>query len=167
MKKREYPLKQIAEIKKRRLEEAEKILRQRRDAFDKAEIELKERRKLLNESMNLKLEIIEKHYKKIENGTTADIMERHDHYIKEVINVKIAEEKKRVDAQKKVVKEAEAALELAKVDRLKKNQDLEKIYMHEKEWTTETRKEIDIEEAIVEDELGSIMHSRRMGRGKQ
>ena len=73
MKKKEYPLKEIIEIKKRRLEEAEKILRQKQEALVEAEKNLTEKKKLLNGSEKLKLEMIEKHYKKIENGTTADV----------------------------------------------------------------------------------------------
>ena len=166
MKKIIYPLQQIAEIKKRRLEEAEKILRQKREALDAAEKDLKEKRKILNDSMKLKIEMVEKHFQKIENGTTSDVMERHDHYMKEVINVKIAEEQKKVEAQKKIVKEAEIALEKAREERLKKNQELEKIHTHEKEWTKDAKKEMELAEAVVEDELGTIMHAKKMRKRK-
>lgn len=162
MKKKKYPLQQIAEIKKRRLEEAEKILREKRQELDNAENELKERRKLLNTTQKLKLEMIEKHYKEIEKGTTSDVMERHDRYIKEVIDIKLAEEKKNVDDQKKIVKEARIALEKARNERLKKNQEMEKIHIHKKEWTKEAKKEMEIEEASIADELGTSMHARKM-----
>ena len=166
MKKKEYPLKEIIEIKKRRLEEAEKILRQKQDALVEAEKNLTEKKKLLNASEKVKLEMIEKHYKKIENGTTADVMERHNHYIQEVINVKIAEEKKKVEAQKKVVQEAHVALDKARAERLEKHKDLEKIHTHEKEWSKEAKKELEIFEAIVEDEIGTIIHGKQ-SRKKQ
>jgi len=167
MKKRKYPLSQIAEIKKRRLEEAEKILKAKRNALDEAEKELGKRRKALNATQKSKLEMIDKHYEKIKEGTTSDVLERHDTYMKEVMNVKLSEEKKAVDEQKKVVKQAEKELEQARIDRLKKNQELEKIHMHKKEWTKEVQKEIDIEEAGVSDELGTSMHARKMKKGRK
>ncbi len=167
MKKKIYPLQQIAEIKQRRLEEAEKILRNKREALDKAEKDLVDKRKLLTATQTLKLEMIEKHFQKIEQGTTSDVLERHDHYMKEVLGVKLSAEKKAVEDQKKVVKEAEKALEVAKAVRLQKNQDLEKIYMHKEEWVKESKKEMEIEEANLSDELGTAMHSRKMRKGKR
>jgi hypothetical protein len=160
MKKYKYPLEQIAEIKKRRLEEAEKILREKRELVDKEEKVLIEKKKALVETQKVKNEIIKKHYKEIEEGTTSDILERHDLYMKEVINVKIAEEKKNVDDQKKVVIEAKKELELARENRLQKNQDLEKIHLHKKEWLKGARKQMALDEAIVSDELGTGMHTR-------
>ncbi|MCH9621316.1 MAG: hypothetical protein S4CHLAM20_07350 [Chlamydiia bacterium] len=167
MKKRKYPLSQIAEIKKRRLEEAEKILKARREALDAAKEDLATKRKTLNATQKVKLEMLEKHYAKIKEGTTSDILERHDTYMKEVMNVKLSEEKKAVDDQKKVVREAEKALEDARIERLKKNQELEKIHMHKKEWTKEVQKEIDSEEAGVSDELGTSMHARKMKKRRK
>lgn len=161
MKKKKYPLSQIVEIKKRRLEDAEIILKMKRSALEAAEKDLKEKRKKLNETQKLKLETIEKHFKKISEGTTSDVLKRHETYMKEVIEVKITEEKKAVDEQKKVVKEAERELEAARIDRLKKNQELEKIYMHKKEWTKEIQKEMVSEEAALGDELGTSMHARK------
>ena len=162
MKKRIYPLQQIAEIKKRRLEEAEKMLREKRLALDEAEKDLKAKREALNATQKLKLEMIEKHYKDIEKGTTSDILERHDRYMQEVMDVKLAEEKKLVEEQKKVVKDARLALEKARQERLKKNQELEKIHLHKKEWSKGARKEEEIEQAGVADELGTSMHARKM-----
>ena len=167
MKKRRYPLAQIEEIKKRRLEEAEKILREKREALDAAEKDLDEKRKALNATQALKLEMIEKYYEDIKQGTTSLEMERHDNYIREVMNVKLAEEKKKVDDQKKVVKQAAFELEEARKERLKKNQELEKIDLHKKEWTKEAKKAEGIEEAGVSDELGTAMHSRKMRKGKK
>lgn len=165
MKKETYPLEQIAQIKKRRLDEAERILKQKREALTKEEETLKEKKKAFEASKKLKEEIIEKHFKKIEEGTTSDVLERHDTYIKEVITPKISEEKKGVEDQKKVVQEAKKALEEARIIRLKKNQELEKIILHKKDWEKGVRKELSLEEASVSDELGTAMHSRKM-RGK-
>jgi hypothetical protein len=162
MKKRIYPLEQIAEIKKRRLEEAEKVLREKRLALDNAEKDLQTKRDALNASLQLKLDLIEKHFKEIEKGTTSDVMERHNRYIQEVIEVKLADEKKKVEDQKKVVKDAKLALEKARDIRLKKNQEMEKINIHKKEWTKEAVKEQEIEEAGIADELGTSMHARKM-----
>jgi hypothetical protein len=167
MKKRKYPLTQIAEIKTRRLEEAEKILKQKRDELDIAEKDLLQKRKDLSATQKLKLEMIEKHFAKISKGTTSDVLKRHDEYMKEVIGVKLSEQKKAVDDQKKVVKEAQKALEAARIDRLKKNQELEKIHIHKKEWTKEMKKEMDLEEADVADELGTSMHARKMKKGRR
>lgn len=166
MKKQKYPLEEIAAIKKRRLEEAEKVLREKRETLNKEEKILLEKKQAVQNSQKLKLDMLEKHFKKIEEGTTSEVLERHDTYIKEIINPKIAEEKKAFEDQKKVVKEAKIALEKAREERLKKNQDLEKINIHKKEWTKEAKKELSIEEAGVADELGTSMHSRKKGGRK-
>ena len=103
MKKPKYPLQQITDIKKRRLEEAEKILKKKREILQQEENTLKEKRNLLNASQKAKLDMIEKHYIKIQEGISTVLMDAHNKYIKEVMNVKIDEDRENVKKQKKVV----------------------------------------------------------------
>ena len=166
MKKPKYPLQQITDIKKRRLEEAEKILKKKREILQQEENTLKEKRNLLNASQKAKLDMIEKHYIKIQEGISTVLMDAHNKYIKEVMNVKIDEDRENVKKQKKVVEKAKIDLDNARKDRLQKNQELEKMHIHKKDWKKQVDKELMIQEGVISDEMGMGIHFRNKKRAK-
>ena len=94
-------------------------------------------------------------------GTISDKIQMHEKYIKNVVELELKEEERKVREQKENVKRAEEALEEAREDRLKKNQEVEKMKLHRLEWDKEMKLEMERAEALVNDELGSNIHTIR------
>jgi len=161
MKKQIYPLEQIALIKQKRLEEAEKILKQKKEALEEEERKLVEAKKKLEEVKKHKTEKLNRYMEETDQGTTSDKIAVHERYIKEIVEEELKVERKRVEVQKKAVEKAAQELEIARIDRLKKNQDVEKMRLHKKEWEKEVKVEQERVEGIETDELGSNIHSLR------
>ncbi|MES2345626.1 MAG: type III secretion T3S chaperone, partial [Chlamydiota bacterium] len=67
----------------------------------------------------------------------------------------------KVTEQTKKVTEAAKQVEIARQNLLKKQQDVEKLKIHHKEWEAEMKLELERKEAIEEDEMGSVRHVRK------
>lgn len=154
-----YPLEQIASIKLKRLEEAEKILKQKKEILAQEIQKLEEAKKKLEKVKKHRDEKMSQFTKELDEGTTSDKIEIHDRYIKNVVNEELKIEKNRVEAQKKAVKVAEQIVEDARKEYMKKNLDVEKLKIHRKEWEKEAKMEMDQREIAENDELGSNIHT--------
>lgn len=153
----EYPLDQLAQIKQKRLEEAEKILREKKEALTTEEEKLSQLQKKRDE--------VKAHYKakltqlreKLDEGTSSSKITQMKQYLKLVAEDLVVEERK-VEAQEKVVEAAAKAVEEARQELFKKQKDVEKLKIHHKEW----KKEVKLAEERLEgqegDEMGSTMH---------
>ncbi len=156
-----YPLVQIQEIKQKRLDEAEKLLKEKKRLLE-VEIEklkkAEEKRDLVKKH---KLDKIKKFFDEVNEGTSSDKILTHDRYLKKVVDEELKIEEKKVVDQTKVMKKAEEEVEKARKDYLKKNQDVEKLRIHKKEWILSDEKEGLKAESSENDELGSNIHSMR------
>lgn len=157
----EYPLEQIATIKQKRLEEAEKTLREKKLKLEEEKKRLVTFEEKRNEVLKHKNEKIRKHLEEVSQGTTSREMEIHQRYIKEVVEEELKEAEKKVVSQKKVVTQSEEDVEKARKEYIKKNQDVEKIKMHRKEWDKEAKMQEIRDEALETEELGTNIHSRK------
>jgi hypothetical protein len=152
-----YPLKQVIEVKKRRVEDAEKMVLAKKEALVKEEEKLKER--------EADRDKVKKHYKdkmkqmrdEMDHGTTSPKIQQMKVYAK-VVEEKLKAEEKKVQDQKEQVKIAEKNLEAAKEDLKKKRLDVDKLLTHKVDWEKEMRKEEEIQEGREQDEIGSVMH---------
>ncbi len=152
-----YPLDQLAQIKQKRLEEAEKLLREKKEAL------AREQEKM--DQIEKKRDEVKAHYtakltqlrEKLDEGTSTTKITQMKQYLKLVVE-DLAVEEKKVKAQKKVLEAAEKHVEEARQDLFKKQKDVEKLGLHQKEWKKETHKIKERREANEEDEMGSIMH---------
>jgi hypothetical protein len=162
-----YPLEQIAQIKVKRLEEAEKLLKEKKRLLDVEEEKLKkaiEKRDLVKKHRQDKLQ---KFLDEMQEGTTSDKIITHERYLKKIVDEELKAEEKKVVDQKKVVTKAEEEVEKARKDRLKKNQDVEKLKLHKTEWEKEALLEEIKKEASETDEMGSNTHSlKKIARDK-
>lgn len=160
-----YPLRQVIEIKKKRIEDAEKNVREKQKALEQEQEKLKaaeaERDKVKNH-YNDKLKQLRT---ELDEGTTSDKIDIIKKYLK-VVQERLAGEEKKVKDQKGQVDLAEKNLEMAKVQLKAREKELDKIEMHKKEWTKETMKELQILETREEDEIGSTMFLSRMVQEK-
>ncbi|MBM3193416.1 MAG: type III secretion T3S chaperone [Chlamydiae bacterium] len=163
-----YPLEQIAQIKVKRLEEAEKLLKEKKRLLEVELEKLKkaeEKRDLVKKHRQDKLE---KFLHEMQEGTTSDKIITHERYLKKIVDEELKSEEKKVVDQKKIVTKAEEEVEKARKDRLKKNQDVEKLKLHKTEWEKEALYEEMKKEAIETDEMGSSTHSlKKSARRKE
>lgn len=153
----QYPLLQVLDVKRRRLEAAEKAVAERKAAL---ELEQDKLRQLEVQRDKVKKHYIEKldQFRRIlDEGTTTDKIQQSKVYIK------LTEEKLRVE-QEKVSKQ------MSEVDTAKQNllqarevfkehqREVDKIVKHREEWTKETVAELELQESNEQDELGNVIH---------
>ena len=159
-----YPLEQLEMIKKKRLEEAERALAAAKELLEKEEATLKEKEKVLELARKHLAEKNEQIRTEISRGTTSNKIEQANYYLG-VVEEDVEKKNKKVKEQQKVVDEAREAVEVARKELLKKQQDVEKMRLHRKEWEHEMLLIEKQQEGIQNDELGSAMHILRKKRG--
>lgn len=155
-----YPLEQLATIKLKKLEEAEKVLRQKKEALEQERITLHTLEKARDEVKNHRTEKLEQLREGLDQGLPALKIDQMRIYLK-IVDEKLSGHEKKVSQQKKVVASAEEEVKTAREQFLKKQQDVEKLKLHKNEWSEEKRKEESRKETVESDELGSISHHRR------
>lgn len=160
MAKTEYPLEQLTMIKKKRLEEAERLLLQKKDLLAKEEKKLKDlegdrdKVKYHKEAKLTQLRL------ELDTGSTTGTIQQMKFYLKEVDEkLKIREVKLR--EQEKQVELATKAVETAREDMLKKGQSVEKMRMHKEEWQKQQKIIEEQIDTLETEELGTMMFSRK------
>ncbi|MBY0529677.1 MAG: type III secretion T3S chaperone [Rhabdochlamydiaceae bacterium] len=155
-----YPLEQLAIIKQKKLDEAEKALKEKKLALIKEEEKLKEvekERDLVKDHRFAKLTQLRE---ELDAGTTTDKIQQMKAYLK-VVDEKLKVKDQKVKDQEKKVEQAKVAVETARLDFLKKQQDVEKLRLHREEWEKEMKALLEQKEAIETDEMGSVIHFRQ------
>jgi hypothetical protein len=157
MKLPKYPLEQLLLIKERRLEEAEKRLKEKKLILAK-ELEklkkLEQEAQLTHDHMQDKVKQLDE---EMNQGTYSHKIDTAHKYIK-VVEDQLKQKKKKVTDQDKVVQTASQQVEIARKDLLKTQQDVEKLKIHKTEWKQGVMKELDYKEALEGDEIGSAKH---------
>lgn len=158
-----YPLKQVLEVKQKRVEDAEKVVMEKKLALEKELEKLAEReadRDKVKTHMKDKLTQLRA---MLDEGTTSPKIQQAKAYLKVVQEKLIAEEKK-VKEQQDQVATAEKNLELAREELRRKRQEVDKLHTHRKDWEKEMQKELDVIEGREQDELGNIIFTTRNRR---
>lgn len=162
-----YPLEELAQIKKKRLESAEKVLQEKRSLLESEEKRLKEIQERFEEVKKHKAEKIERATEEENSGTTSDRILMTQRYLKYVVNEKLKQEQANLDAQQRKVESAKEEVRKAKELYLKCNQDVEKMRMHKDRWLIEVKKGEALVEANQTDEIGSALHLIRTYQSKE
>lgn len=152
-----YPLAQIIDVKKRRVEEAEKVVVEKRRALEAEQEKLKEREKQRDEVKEHQRAKLQQMRDEMDGGTTSDKILQMRAYLK-VVEEKLKVEEKKVIDQKAQVKTAEQNLQNAIVELNRKRQEVDKLLTHRKDWLAEMRKEEEVEEGREQDEIGSVVY---------
>lgn len=153
-----YPLKQIIDVKQRRVEEAEKVVREKRSALEKEQQKLAEREAEYKKVKDHKDDKLKQLRETMDAGTTSPKIQQMKNYLK-TVDEKLKVEEKKLKEQQEQVKIAEKNLEQAKLELQRKRQEVDKLLIHKKDWEKEKRKELEIIENREQDELGSIIHT--------
>lgn len=152
-----YPLQQVLGVKEKRVDEAQRVVVERKNALEREEKKLKQVEEARDE--------IKRHYKKkleqlrnaLDSGKTTDKIQMMRLYL-DTVEEKLAIEEDRVKKQQLQVEQAKQALEEAQQLWRQRMKEVDKIKEHRKQWLLEAKRDLDREEAKEQDELGSVMH---------
>jgi len=151
-----YPLKQVLEIKIRRVEEAEKVVLEKKQAFELEKKKLQEREAERDQVKNHRISKLQQLRDELDHTTTSPKVQQMKVYIK-VVEEKLKVEEKKVLDQKQQVEVAEKNLEMARNELKKKRLEVDKLQTHQTDWEKELKREEDILQGREQDEVGNVM----------
>jgi flagellar biosynthesis chaperone FliJ len=154
----QYPLEQLILIKQKRLEEAEKVLKEKKTLLENEEKKLKEFEQQRDEIKKHKEEKQIQLKEALDTGTTSTKILQMQQYI-QIVQEKYIVRERKVQDQKKNVDIAKKNVDIAREAVFKKQQEIEKMHLHKKEWKKEVTLEQLRQEGIETDELGSQVHT--------
>lgn len=160
MAKIEYPLLQVIEVKQRRVDAAEKILKEKLEILKREENKLKEREEARDKVLKHHNDKLAQMRSAMESETTTQKIQQMKAYLK-VVKEQLKTEEKKVKDQQQQVEMANKAVEEARHDLNQKRLEVDKIQSHKVDWQKEMRKEEEVIEGREQDELGNIIYSRR------
>lgn len=153
-----YPLKQIIEVKQKRVEDAEKVVIEKKIALEKEQQKLADREAERDKVKEHKDDKLKQLRDAMDNPSTSPKIQQMKVYLK-LVDEKLKVEEKKVKDQKEQVALAEKNLDQAKQDLHRKRQEVDKLLTHKKDWEKEMKRELEIMEGREQDELGSIIHT--------
>ena len=155
-----YPLEQLTSIKKKRVEDAEKVLAEKKRVLAVEEKKLYTLEQERNEVKKHKDAKLAQLRESLDAGERTDKIQQKRQYLK-LVQEDLKQKELKVKTQEKVVEGAKVQVEEARQVMLKKQMELEKMHLHRKEWDKDAKKEFDRKEELQSDEMGSAMHSRK------
>lgn len=161
-----YPLAEVISVKKRRVEQAEKVLREKQELLRKEEQILAERKAERDKVVAHQAAKLAQLRHELDTGTTGPKVLQMKAYLK-VVQEKVAQENKKVKDQEEMVAVAQKNVDLAKEDLAKKRLEVDKLESHRKDWEKEMRKELEVIMGREQDEIGSVVFNTRQLRDKQ
>ncbi len=165
MKKPEYPLLAVLEIKRKRVDQAQKVVKEKTEALHKEENVLRKveeaRDKVLNHRDDKKNQMNDT----IDAGTTAPEILAMKRYL-DIVQEKLAAEEVKVKQQMEIVEQAKKELIAAQEALKEKRKEVEKLEKHQETWEKEARIEMAKAETKEQDELGEMMFLGKKFRRK-
>jgi len=158
-----YPLQQVLEVKEKRVEDAEKVMKEKKALLQQEEEKLAK--------VEAERDQVKKHYQDkltqfralLDEGTTSPKIQQTKAYIK-IVAEKLVIEEKKVRDQQEQVKTAQKNLDQA-VEHLRiKRQEVDKLVIHKKDWEKVLKREMEIAEGNEQDEMGSLVHQSNLRR---
>ena len=155
-----YPLAQVQEVKQRRVEVAERVLKEKVQELEKEKEKLRQREEERNRVLNHHNEKLRQLREILDKESTSPKIQQMKVYLK-VVKDKLKIEDKKVKDQQAQVEIAEKNVETARQEVIRKRLEVDKLEMHRKDWEKEMRKELEMEEGREHDEIGNIIYSLR------
>lgn len=157
MAKDKYPLKQILEIKKKRVEDAEVVVRLKQEALNAEKEKLAAQEAARDKVKTHRIAKIQQLRDELDHGTTSPKIQQMKAYLK-VVDEKLKVEEKKVKDQQVKVDAAAKELEDARHQLFLKRQEVDKLETHRDDWNKEQRKEAEIAEGREQDEIGNVIY---------
>lgn len=151
-----YPLEQVLAVKRRRVEDAEKVVKEKLQALEKEQEILAQKEAERDKVQRHHDDKLKQMRDEMDRGTTSPKIQQMKVYLK-VVKERVAVEEKKVKDQQQQVEAAEKNLEAAREELRLKRQEVEKLVTHRVDWFKEMRKEQEVIEGREQDELGSII----------
>lgn len=151
-----YPLRQVIEVKQRRVDDAEKVVKDKQAALEKEQQILKQKEAERDKAKQHHDTKLKQMRDEMDKATSSPKILQMRAYLK-VVKERVASEEKKVKDQIKQVETAQKNLDAAKEDLRIKRQEVDKLISHRKDWTKEMRKEQEIIEGREQDEIGSTL----------
>lgn len=156
-----YPLLEVMSIKKRRVEDQEKVVKEKKVKLEQETKKLKEREAERDKVLKHHNDKLEQLRHELDTGTTTDKIKLMKVYLKEVKD-KLKVEEKKVKEQKDQVELAQKDLDVAEKELKKRRQDVDKLNVHRADWEKEAKLEIEMKELDQQDEMGNVIFLKRM-----
>ncbi|MCB1118775.1 MAG: YscO family type III secretion system apparatus protein [Chlamydiia bacterium] len=153
----QYPLEQVLDVKKKRVEDAERHVMEMRKALEREQDKLKEREKERDRVKQHYQDKLDQFREEISHETTTRKIQNLKNYLK-VAKENVTIEEKKVRDQQEQVELAEKKLEEAQKALELRRREVDKLETHKEDWLVEQRKEEEIMMGREQDELGSVMH---------
>lgn len=162
-----YPLKQVLEVKKKRVEDQEKVVLEKRRLLEVEQDKLKQREAERERVKNHHDDKLRQLREELDHITTSDKVQQMKAYIK-VAKEKLVVEDKKVKDQKEQVVLAEKNLQMAIHELAQKRLEVDKLEIHKRDWTAEVKRELAIKEEDEFNEQGSVIYmmKKRASKGK-
>lgn len=160
-----YPLKQVLEVKERRVEDAEKVVKERIQALEKEKEILAQREAERDKAVNHYKTKLTQLREALDESSTSPKIQQMKAYLK-VVKDRVNQEEKKVKDQEKQVETAQKNLEAAQNDLRLKRLEVDKLHTHRLDWLKMMKKEQEIIEGREQDELGSIIFTSQHYRKK-
>lgn len=161
-----YPLKQVLEIKIRRVEDQEKVVQEKRETLAKEQEKLKQREAERDKVLNHYNDKLNQMRAEMDAGTTSPKIQQMKAYIK-VVKERLKAEEKKVKDQKDQVQLAEKNLQQALDDLKAKRLEVDKLKSHRVDWEKAMRKELEVIEGREQDELGNTIFLGKLIQKRQ
>lgn len=155
MAQRIYPLEQVLDVKKKRVEDAEKEVRAKEVALEKEKEILAQKEAERDKVLHHRNEKLEQLRQTLDHETTSPKIQQMKAYLK-IVKEKLVIEEKKVQQQKEQVEIAKTNLEVAKDVLRERRKEVDKLELHKKEWLKEALKEATVEEVREQDDMGTV-----------
>lgn len=158
-----YPLKQVLEVKNKRVEDAEKVVVEKKRVLEAEKKKLAEREAERDKAKAHHDAKLSQLRQELDHGTTTDKIIQMKAYLK-IAKERVQVEEKKVKDQRDQVEKAAKDLQMAELELRMKRQEVDKLETHKKDWLKQMRKEEEIIEGREQDELGTIIFSSKHRR---
>jgi len=151
-----YPLAEVLQVKRRRVEMAEKVLKEKQELLAKEEKILQERKAARDKVKQHQSDKLAQLRYELDHESHTDKIQQMRAYLK-VVKEKLAQEEKKVSDQQQQVNIAQKNVDAARLELQKKRLEVDKLETHQKDWLQEWKKEEEILLGREQDELGSVI----------
>lgn len=155
-----YPLKQVLEVKQKRVEEAEKAVKEKLAALEKEKEKLAQREADRDKAIKHHTAKLMQLRSELDQGTTSDKILQMKAYLK-VAKERVKIEEKKVKEQQDQVDIAAKNLQNAQNELRLRRQEVDKLETHRKDWFKQVRREEEVIEGREQDEIGTIIFSAK------
>lgn len=155
-----YPLLEVMNIKKKRVEDQERVVKEKKAKLEQEMQKLRDREADRDKVLKHHNDKLEQLRHELDTGTTTEKIKMMKVYLKEV-KEKLKIEEKKVKEQKDQVELATKDLDVAEKELKKRRQDVDKLNVHRVDWEKEIRLEMEMKELDQQDEMGNVIFLKK------